>query len=125
MFSFCGSTEKGLVDDSPERLVETVMHNERKFETEHSELAWAEVDFYTRGVYCAFYDEAGELLRGVTVDGLNPRISLFSNTRSGPFPLTATNFTSTTRSLRPLTVSPFGYAASFRKTTIPARHTQQ
>ena len=64
--------EKGLVDDSPERLVETVMHNERKFETEHSEIAWAEVDFYTRGVYCAFYDEAGELLRGVTVDGLNP-----------------------------------------------------
>ena len=45
--------EKGLVDDSPERLVETVMHNERKFETEHSEIAWAQVEFYTRGVYCA------------------------------------------------------------------------
>ncbi len=64
--------EKGLVDDSPERLVDTVMNNERKFETEHSEIAWDEVDFYTRGVYCAFYDESGKLLRGVTVDGLNP-----------------------------------------------------
>lgn len=64
--------EKGLVDDSPERLVDTVMSNEHKFETEHSEIAWDEVDFYTRGVYCAFYDEAGQLLRGVTVDGLNP-----------------------------------------------------
>ena len=64
--------ERGLVDDSPERLVDTVMNNERKFETEHSEIAWDEVDFYTRGVYCAFYDESGKLLRGVTVDGLNP-----------------------------------------------------
>ncbi len=64
--------EKGLVDDSPERLIETVMHNERKFETERSEIAWDDVDFYMRGVYCAFYDNAGELLRGVTVDGLNP-----------------------------------------------------
>ncbi len=64
--------EKGLVDDSPERLIKTVMHNERKFETERSEIAWDDVDFYMRGVYCAFYDNAGELLRGVTVDGLNP-----------------------------------------------------
>lgn len=64
--------EKGIMNDSPERLIETVMHNERKFETERSEIAWDEVDFYTRGVYCAFYDESGALLRGVTVDGLNP-----------------------------------------------------
>ena len=64
--------QKGFVDDSPERLIETVVNNERKFETENSEIAWDEVDFYTRGVYCAFYDESGKLLRGVTVDGLNP-----------------------------------------------------
>ena len=62
----------GLVNDSPERLVETVSHNEEKFEAEHSEIAWDDVDFYIRGVYCAFYDETGKLLRGVTVDGLNP-----------------------------------------------------
>ncbi len=64
--------QEGFVDDSPERLIETVTNNERKFETERSEIAWDEVDFYIRGVYCAFYDENGELLRGVTVDGLNP-----------------------------------------------------
>ena len=62
----------GLVNDSPERLVETVSHNEKKFEAEHSDIAWDDVDFYIRGVYCAFYDEKGKLLRGVTVDGLNP-----------------------------------------------------
>ena len=44
----------------------------KKFEAEHSEIAWDDVDFYIRGVYCAFYDETGKLLRGVTVDGLNP-----------------------------------------------------
>ena len=27
----------GLVNDSPERLVETVSHNEKKFEAEHSD----------------------------------------------------------------------------------------
>ena len=62
----------GLVNDSPERLVETVNHNEEKFEAEHSDIAWDDVDFYISGVYCAFYDETGKLLRGVTVDGLNP-----------------------------------------------------
>ena len=64
--------QKGLVNDSTERLIDTVVNNERKFETERSEIAWDEVDFYIRGVYCAFYDESGKLLRGVTVDGLKP-----------------------------------------------------
>ena len=64
--------QKGLIDDSTERLIGTVVNNERKFETERSEIAWDEVDFYTKGVYCAFYDESGSLLRGVIVDGLTP-----------------------------------------------------
>ena len=64
--------EKGLIDDSPDRLIETVMNNEHRFETERSEIAWDDVDFYIRGVYCAFYNESGSLLRGITVDGLNP-----------------------------------------------------
>ena len=42
--------EKGLVDDSPERLVEAVIHNERKFATAHREIACAALDFSTRGV---------------------------------------------------------------------------
>ncbi len=63
--------QQGLIDDSAERLVETVTYYKQKFETAYSEINWEDVDFYTHGVYCAFFDENGSLLRGITVDGLN------------------------------------------------------
>lgn len=64
--------ETGLVDDPAERLVDTVLSNEKNFEYERGAIDWEEVDFFTRGVYCAFYDENGTLLRGLTVDELTP-----------------------------------------------------
>lgn len=64
--------ETGLVDDPAERLVETVLDNEKNFEYESGAVDWNDVDFFTRGVYCAFYDEDGTLLRGLTVDELTP-----------------------------------------------------
>lgn len=89
----------GLVNDSPERLVETVNHNEEKFEAEHSDIAWDDVDFYIRGVYCAFYDETGKLLRGVTVDGLNPSDIPFDEYVVQRIPLDGDEFLYTMRSL--------------------------
>ncbi|MCF0138082.1 MAG: HAMP domain-containing histidine kinase [Oscillospiraceae bacterium] len=64
--------EADVVDDAIERLTETVLHNEDSFEFERGSIDWEDVDFYTRGVYCAFYDEKGSLLRGMTVDELGP-----------------------------------------------------
>lgn len=70
--------ETGLVDDPAERLVKTVLDNEKNFEYERGAIDWDEVDFFTRGVYCAFYDESGTLLRGLTVDELKPADVPFS-----------------------------------------------
>ncbi len=62
----------GLVDNAQDRLVETVLESEKHLEDERRAVDWDKVDFFTRGVYCAFYDETGTLLRGLEVDELTP-----------------------------------------------------
>ena len=61
-----------LIDSVQERLVETVLENEKLLSAEADPVVWDEVDFFSRGVYCAFYDNSGRLLRGLTVDELTP-----------------------------------------------------
>lgn len=61
-----------LIDSVQERLMETVLENEKLLSAEADPVVWDEVDFFSRGVYCAFYDNSGRLLRGLTVDELTP-----------------------------------------------------
>ena len=43
-----------LIDSVQERLVETVLENEKLLSAEADPVVWDEVDFFSRGVYCAF-----------------------------------------------------------------------
>lgn len=58
------------IDDAASRLTDVVLTNEEDFDFSHGSIDWDELEIYERGVYCAFYDQNGNMLHGTTVDNI-------------------------------------------------------
>lgn len=56
--------------DPAERLVKTVMRNADDVEFDNGRFDWEELEPYRRGVYCSFYNTAGELLLAAEDPGM-------------------------------------------------------
>ncbi len=59
-----------ITDDPAERLVKTVMRNADDVEFDNGRFDWEELEPYRRGVYCSFYNTAGELLLAAEDPGM-------------------------------------------------------
>lgn len=59
-----------ITDDPAERLVKTVLRNADDVEFDNGRFDWEELEPYRRGVYCSFYNTAGELLLAAEDPGM-------------------------------------------------------
>lgn len=59
-----------ITDDPAERLVKTVLRNADDVEFDNGRFDWEELELYRRGVYCSFYNTAGELLLAAEDPGM-------------------------------------------------------
>lgn len=63
-----------VIDDAVSRLTSVVLTNEEDFHFSNGTIDWDNVEIFERGVYCAFYDRQGNLLRGTTVDNIGSEL---------------------------------------------------
>ena len=68
-----------MSDDPYSRLVHTVMENADELEFDRGRLEWDDLDFYSRGVYCSFYDKDGQLLQGALRENWDVKLPLHAN----------------------------------------------
>lgn len=68
-----------MSDDPYSRLVRTVMENADELEFDRGRLEWDDLDFYSRGVYCSFYDEDGNILKGALRENWDIELPLLAN----------------------------------------------
>lgn len=59
-----------ITDDPAERLVKTVLRNADDVEFDNGRFDWEELEPYRRGVYCSFYNTAGDLLLAAEDPGM-------------------------------------------------------
>lgn len=59
-----------ITDDPAERLVKTVLRNADDVEFDNGRFDWEDLELYRRGVYCSFYNTAGELLLAAEDPGM-------------------------------------------------------
>lgn len=59
-----------ITDDPAERLVKTVLRNADDVEFDNGRFDWEDLEPYRRGVYCSFYNTAGELLLAAEDPGM-------------------------------------------------------
>lgn len=71
--------DSAMSDDPYSRLVDIVMENADELEFDRGRLEWDELDFYSRGVYCSFYDEDGQLLQGALRENWDVQLPLQAN----------------------------------------------
>lgn len=68
-----------MSDDPGSRLVHTVMENADELEFDRGRLEWDDLDFYSRGVYCSFYDKDGQLLQGALRENWDVELPFCAN----------------------------------------------
>lgn len=68
-----------MSDDPGSRLVHTVMENADELEFDRGKLEWDDLDFYSRGIYCSFYDKEGQLLQGALRENWDVQLPLRAN----------------------------------------------
>lgn len=68
-----------MSDDPYSRLVHTVMENADELEFDRGRLEWDDLDFYSRGVYCSFYDKDGVMLQGALRENWDVQLPLMAN----------------------------------------------
>ena len=71
--------DSAMSDDPYSRLVDIVMENADELEFDRGRLEWDDLDFYSRGVYCSFYDEDGQLLQGALRENWDVQLPLQAN----------------------------------------------
>lgn len=59
-----------ITDDPAERLVKTVLRNADDVEFDNGRFDWEDLEPYRRGVYCSFYNTAGDLLLAAEDPGM-------------------------------------------------------
>lgn len=59
-----------ITDDPAERLVKTVLRNADDVEFDNGRFDWEDLELYRRGVYCSFYNTAGDLLLAAEDPGM-------------------------------------------------------
>ncbi len=62
------------IDDAAKRLTSVVLTNEENFDFRHGSIDWNKLEFFERGVYCAFYDKSGNMINGTTVDNVGSEL---------------------------------------------------
>lgn len=65
-----------ITDDPAGRLVKVVLSNGDDIEFDHGRFDWGDVDAYSRGVFCSFYDAEGKVLLGATPEGIDVELPL-------------------------------------------------
>lgn len=68
-----------ISDDPAGRLVKVVLANAGEVEFDRGRFEWDDLDAYSRGVYCNFYNEQGELLMGAMPQNLSIALPLEAN----------------------------------------------
>ena len=71
--------DSAMSDDPYSRFVDIVMENADELEFDRGRLEWDDLDFYSRGVYCSFYDEDGQLLQGALRENWDVQLPLQAN----------------------------------------------
>lgn len=67
-----------ITDDPAGRLVKVVLSNAKEVEFDRGRIEWDDLDAYSRGVYCNFYNSDGELLMGAMPEGVSSDLPLLS-----------------------------------------------
>ena len=68
-----------ITDDPVGRLVKDVMRNADDVEFDHGHFEWTDVDVYSRGVACTFYDREGTVLLSGAMEGVETDLPLEAN----------------------------------------------
>lgn len=74
-----------ITDDPAGRLVKVVLSNAGDVEFDHGRFEWDDLDAYSRGVYCNFYNDQGEVLMGAMPQEVDIQLPLEANVMRSVF----------------------------------------